>query len=70
MAISTIAALTGESRNVSSTGSTPARYVPTTGRNWLMMPTHRARATGAAVPTDWKTIQWKIADSRASRARE
>ena len=70
MAISTITALSGESRNVSSTGSTPARYVPTTGRNWLMMPTHSASATGAGVPSDWNTIQWKIADSSASSARE
>ena len=70
MAISTISALNGESRNVISTGSTPAMYVPTTGRNWLTMPTHRARAIGAAVPTDWNTIQWKIVDSSASSARE
>ena len=34
------------------------------------MPTHSASATGAAVPTDWNTIQWKTADSSASRARE
>ena len=48
----------------------PARYVPTTGRNWLIRPTHRASAMGAGVPIDWKTIQWKNADSRASSARE
>ena len=33
------------------------------------MPTHSARANGAAVPSDWKTIQWKTAESSASRAR-
>ena len=70
MAMSTISALTGESRNVSSTGSTPAMYVPTTGRNWLTMPTHSASATGAAVPSDWNTIQWKTVESSASSARE
>ena len=48
----------------------PARYVPTTGRNWLTRPTHRASATGAGVPMAWKTIQWKNADSSASSARE
>ena len=41
-----------------------------TGRNWLMIPTHRASATGAAVPTDWNTIQWNTAEISASSARE
>ena len=36
--------------------------MPTTGRNWLTRPTHSASATGACVPTAWKTIQWNTAD--------
>ena len=48
----------------------PARYVPTTGRNWLTRPTHSASAIGAGVPIAWNTIQWKNADSIASSARE
>ena len=60
----------GESTNCTSTGSAPAMYVPTTGRNWLMRPTHSAIATGAWVPIAWNTTQWKNADNPASRARE
>ena len=45
-------------------------YVPTTGRNWLMRPTHNAIATGAWMPIAWNSTQWKNADRPASRARE
>ena len=34
------------------------------------MPTHSAMATGAWIPMAWNRIQWKKADSPASRARE
>ena len=46
----TISALTGESRNANKIGRTPARYVPTTGKNCEINPTQTASATGAGVP--------------------
>ena len=70
MNTNTITALPGESRNVSRIGSSPAMYVPTTGRNWLTSPTQIANGIGAWIPAAWNTIQWKNADSSARRARE
>ena len=66
----TTSARPGESRNVSSTGSTPAMYVPMTGRNWETSPTHSAIAIGAGVPRACSAIQWKSAESAASNRRE
>ena len=55
---------------LSTTGRTPATYVPTTGRNCDTTPTHRAIAIGAGVPIAWNAIQWKKLESSASNARE
>ena len=46
----TIRALSGESKNANKIGNTPARYVPTTGKNCETKPTQTASATGAGVP--------------------
>ena len=71
MAISTISAFSGESRNV-TTHRQDAGEVGADDRQELADdadPQRRGRPA-PLVPTDWNTIQWKIADSSASSARE
>ena len=45
-------------------------YVPTTGMNWLMMPTQRASGTENGTFSISKAIQWAIAESTANTPRE